>query len=127
MYEVKGKCDEVGMYFVAENAIDVIEASNNAMGAGMGEIFAVYLSKVKEVFRDHIVDANDDAPRHWYKVTVGDVQINESNGKKKVVKYPILVQATSLDEANSRIDEILSQGYNMIKVKIETTKIDAVI
>lgn len=124
MYEVKGKNDKRSYYVLCENAIDVIEAANNAMAAGMSEIFSVFLSKVKEVY--HYV-SDEEKEVYWYKLTVGDVTINEKTGKKKLNKYAILIQEENLDTANRKADEILSQGYNMVKVKIEETKIDAVV
>jgi len=130
MYEVKGKDEQNNLFAVCENAVDIVEAFNNAMAAGMSEIFAVYLSKIKEVFPAVAKEGDDEVDAEstkWYKVTVGEVFVNEKNGKEKVNKYPILIQSFSLDEANRRADEILSQGYGMYKVKIEETKIDFVV
>lgn len=125
MFEVKGKDSEgVNKFYLVENAMDVEQAVQAAREFGLVEVYAVYLSKYKEVFRSEATGAT--ASGKWYCTTILALY-PQDNGKVKRQKYKMLFEADSVSEATAVSEEQLSQGYEMESVSVAETTFDDVI
>ena len=111
MYDVKGRInEEVSCHWVIENVADVAEALKAATENGMYEVYAICLSRIKEVFKN-------EGKRTWYKATIKEERIGEADGttrppKVRKVTYQVLAQADDLNEASRFLKSQLEQGYD---------------
>lgn len=124
MYEIKGRISEdSNAHWVIEDAQDIVEAIKVALDNGMYEIYAVHLSKVKEV-----IGGSDG---HWYRATLKEERIEEQqNGKKpkvKTVTYQMLVRADDFKKASAILDEQIAQGYDLVTYGMTESHIDDII
>lgn len=128
MFQIKGKMGETNVHIVAEDAADLVEAVEMGVAAGIQEFYAVNLNtSIKEVIR------NDKAEQGiWYMGTIREtIIVEDPDGKRKPkakkVRYNILLQADSIEEATAIFSEQLQQGYDAIARSIKETDIFDVI
>lgn len=126
MYEIKGRIsEEDSCHWVIENAADVAEALQTATDNGMYEIFAIFLSRVKETFPNQ-------GKRTWFKATIKEERMvdagrQQSRTKVRKVTYQVLTQANDLNEASRYLKSQLQQGYNFEMSGLVETDIDDVL
>lgn len=131
MYEVKGKIDEAqnAVHWIVEDAADIAEAMKAAIDRGMYEIFAIHLSKVKEVF--------ERTGNVWYKATVKEERQPEppantpegttpkrAASKPQKITYEIMIKAASLNDASQFVKEQMAQGYDFEVSRLTETRVD---
>ena len=132
MYEVKGRIDEAQstVHWIVEDAADIAEAMKAALDRGMYEIFAIHLSKVKEVF--------ERSGGVWYKASVKEERQPEPTQgdtpeemtprraafKPQKVTYEIMIKAVNLNDASEFVKEQMRQGYDLEVSSLRETKVD---
>ena len=136
MYEVKGKSNGHNVLYVIQDsaASSLKEAVDMAEGMGMEEVFAVYLTKYRELFYDRSQSADDNTTRQWYSVTASEIVVDDKKvdpetqqPKTKENKFTFLLSAVSLDHANERADEEIVSAYGFQKRAIKAVKVDQVL
>jgi hypothetical protein len=70
------------------------------------DVVAVFRSDIREIINEKTPD------KPYFRATVVEVTSDEF-GKEKTIKYPMLVCAKDLTEANAIVSEYLKQGYDM--------------
>lgn len=130
MYEAKGRInEEQTCHWVVEQAEDIADALKCVTEKGMYEVFALSLSRVKEVFPNA-------GKRTWYKATVKEERMMEmaSEADKKPrpakvrkVTYQVLVQADDLNDASKFLKSQLEQGYDFEMSGLVETDVDDVL
>lgn len=132
MYEVKGRIDEAqsAVHWIVEDAADIAEAMKAALDRGMYEIYAIHLSKVKEVF--------ERSGGVWYKASVKEERQPEPTqgdtpegmtprraaSKPQKVTYEIMIKAVNLNDASEFVKEQMRQGYDFEVSSLRETKVD---
>lgn len=115
--EKTGKTKEITEQYIMD--VDLFaEAEMTLMQQYNGDcdVFAIFRSKVREI----VNEKEDDKP--FFKATIVDVFTND-DGIEKELKYPVLVCAKDMADANKLMEEYLKEGMDMRLEKIERTKI----
>lgn len=126
MYEIKGRISEdETCHWIVEDASDIAEAMKTALDHGMYEIYAIFLSKVKEAFR------SEDGGGRWYRAAVKEERVEgrTKSGKEitKRVTYQVLVQASDLDGASRSLKAAMEQGYDFVASQLTEVSVDDVV
>ena len=115
----KGVRKPVLEHYLIDNAELFANAEYKLMelAGGECEVVAITRSKVREIVNDK------EEGKPFFKAIIVDVFIHD-DGTEKETKYPVLVCAEDMTEANKLIDEYMSQGLNNMKLQgITETKI----
>lgn len=127
MYEIKGKTPEGdNKFYLVENAADIEQAVQLGHEAGLDEIYAAYLSKIKECFT---AEASGITPcdRYFCATAIVIYPSEKEGGKPKKQRYKMLFEADSLVQATEVSEKQLMQGYDMESVSIAETSFDGII
>lgn len=101
-----------GCEFFAEAEVKAMEEYNNDC-----EVFNIVQSRIRE-----IVNTKEEG-KPFFKATIVSTYTND-DGTEKETKYPVLVCATDIKEANKLMEEYLKQGLEDMRLDgIVKTKI----
>lgn len=101
-----------GCEFFAEAEVKAFQEYNNDC-----EVFSITQSRIREI----VNQKEEDKP--FFKATIVSTFVND-DGSEKETKYPVLVCATDIKEANKLMDEYLKQGLDDMRLDgIVKTKI----
>lgn len=101
-----------GCEFFAEAEVKAMEEYNNDC-----EVFSIIQSRIRE-----IVNTKEES-KPFFKATITETFTND-DGSEKENKYPVLVCASDINEANKLMEEYLKQGLSDMRLDgIVKTKI----
>ena len=101
-----------GCEFFAEAEVKAMEEYNNDC-----EVFSIIQSRIRE-----IVNTKEES-KPFFKATITETFTND-DGSEKENKYPVLVCASYIKEANKLMEEYLKQGMSDMRLDgIVKTKI----
>lgn len=101
-----------GCEFFAEAEVKAMEEYNNDC-----EVFSIIQSRIRE-----IVNTKEES-KPFFKATITETFTND-DGSEKENKYPVLVCASDIKEANKLMEEYLKQGLSDMRLDgIVKTKI----
>lgn len=101
-----------GCEFFAEAEVKAMEEYNNDC-----EVFSIIQSRIRE-----IVNTKEES-KPFFKATITETFTND-DGSEKGNKYPVLVCASDIKEANKLMEEYLKQGLTDMRLDgIVKTKI----
>lgn len=101
-----------GCEFFAEAEVKAMEEYNNDC-----EVFSIIQSRIRE-----IVNTKEES-KPFFKATITETFTND-DGSEKENKYPVLVCASDINEANKLMEEYLKQGLTDMRLDgIVKTKI----
>lgn len=101
-----------GCEFFAEAEVKAMEEYNNDC-----EVFSITQSRIRE-----IVNTKEES-KPFFKATITETFTND-DGSEKENKYPVLVCASDIKEANKLMEEYLKQGLSDMRLDgIVKTKI----
>lgn len=101
-----------GCEFFAEAEVKAMEEYNNDC-----EVFSIIQSRIRE-----IVNTKEEL-KPFFKATITETFTND-DGPEKENKYPVLVCASDINEANKLMEEYLKQGLTDMRLDgIVKTKI----
>ena len=115
----KGELKQVTEHYIVDGCDLFAEAEYKAYQEYNNhcEVFSVTQSKIKEI----VNQKEEDKP--FFKATIVSTFVND-DGSEKETKYPVLVCATDIKEANKLIDDYLKQGLDDMRLDgIVKTKI----
>lgn len=101
-----------GCEFFAEAEVKAMEEYNNDC-----EVFSIIQSRIREIVNDK------EESKPFFKATITETFTND-DGSEKENKYPVLVCASDINEANKLMEEYLKQGLTDMRLDgIVKTKI----
>ena len=101
-----------GCEFFAEAEVKAMEEYNNDC-----EVFSIIQSRIREIVNDK------EESKPFFKATITETFTND-DGSEKENKYPVLVCASDIKEANKLMEEYLKQGLSDMRLDgIVKTKI----
>lgn len=101
-----------GCEFFAEAEVKAMEEYNNDC-----EVFSIIQSRIREIVNDK------EESKPFFKATITETFTND-DGTEKENKYPVLVCASDIKEANKLMEEYLKQGLSDMRLDgIVKTKI----
>lgn len=104
--ETHGEAEEIGYKLYGDNPHAKID------------VFAVSRSQIREIVN------NKEEDKPFFMAVVTQLYIDETTEKEKELKYPMLVCAKDLTEANIFMVQYLKQGYTDMRLDaIKRTKI----
>lgn len=106
----KGELKEVKEHFIADADL-FCEVEAKALGQynGKCDVFSITRSKVREIVNDK------EEGKPFFKATIVDTFVND-DGTEKETKYPVLVCAKDIPEANKLIQDYLKQGLTDMRL-----------
>jgi CO dehydrogenase/acetyl-CoA synthase gamma subunit (corrinoid Fe-S protein) len=101
-----------GCEFFAEAEVKAMEEYNNDC-----EVFSIIQSRIREIVNEK------EESKPFFKATITETFVND-DGSEKENKYPVLVCASDIKEANKLMEEYLKQGLSDMRLDgIVKTKI----
>lgn len=101
-----------GCEFFAEAEVKAMEEYNNDC-----EVFSIIQSRIREIVN------TKEVSKPFFKATITETFTND-DGSEKENKYPVLVCASDIKEANKLMEEYLKQGLSDMRLDgIVKTKI----
>lgn len=101
-----------GCEFFAEAEVKAMEEYNNDC-----EVFSIIQSRIREIVNEK------EESKPFFKATITETFTND-DGSEKENKYPVLVCASDIKEANKLMEEYLKQGLSDMRLDgIVKTKI----
>ena len=93
-----------GCEFFAEAEVKALEEYNNDC-----EVFSIIQSRIREIVNDK------EESKPFFKATITETFTND-DGSEKENKYPVLVCASDIKEANKLMEEYLKQGLSDMRL-----------
>lgn len=93
-----------GCEFFAEAEVKAMEEYNNDC-----EVFSIIQSRIREIVNDK------EESKPFFKATITETFTND-DGSEKENKYPVLVCASDIKEANKLMEEYLKQGLSDMRL-----------
>lgn len=93
-----------GCEFFAEAEVKAMEEYNNDC-----EVFSIIQSRIREIVNDK------EESKPFLKATITETFTND-DGSEKENKYPVLVCASDIKEANKLMEEYLKQGLSYMRL-----------
>lgn len=93
-----------GCEFFAEAEVKAMEEYNNDC-----EVFSIIQSRIREIVNDK------EELKPFFKATITETFVND-DGSEKENKYPVLVCASDIKEANKLMEEYLKQGLSDMRL-----------
>lgn len=93
-----------GCEFFAEAEVKAMEEYNNDC-----EVFSIIQSRIREIVNDK------EESKPFFKATITETFVND-DGSEKENKYPVLVCASDIKEANKLMEEYLKQGLSDMRL-----------
>ena len=115
----KGELKQVSEHYIIDGCELFAEVEAKALEEFGAEcdVFAITRSKIKEIANQKDID------KPFFKATITETFTND-DGSEKENKYPVLVCASDIKEANKLMEEYLKQGLSDMRLDgIVKTKI----
>lgn len=123
----RGEEKEVLERYVIKDCLSFQEAEKRASETYTdynmdGDVVAIRRSKLYEIVNENKTDGK------YFKAKLASVFVDEKTGKEKMTYYDLLLNATSMDEANKIMQEYMRAGMaDFLLLSIIETKILEVI